>query len=72
MKERPGRGSLGGLGYRVERTSSRAGVVPLKSSAFHGGLLQQLSSGTKMLAYAVSKMAIACFRFGLHMRSPAR
>src|SRR5215510_15877477 len=29
--------------YRVERTSSRAGVAPLKSSAFHGALLRQLS-----------------------------
>jgi hypothetical protein len=44
---------------------------PLESDAFHGALLQQLSSGTKMLAYATSKMAIACFRFGLHMHSPA-
>src|SRR6266700_614289 len=29
--------------YRVERTSSQAGVHPLKSSAFHGALYRQLS-----------------------------
>src|ERR1700677_4243073 len=38
-------------GYRVERTSFRAGVAPLKSSAFHGALFQQLhrtlQSGTR-------------------------